>query len=44
LLEKDALDTVDTEVAALIDRAVATAREAPIPPETALLTDVYVSY
>jgi pyruvate dehydrogenase E1 component alpha subunit len=44
LLEKDALDAVDSEVAALIDRAVATAREAPIPPESALLTDVYVSY
>ena len=44
LLDKNALDTVDTEVAALIDRAVATAREAPIPPESALLTDVYVSY
>jgi acetoin:2,6-dichlorophenolindophenol oxidoreductase subunit alpha len=44
LLEKDALDAVDTEVAALIDRAVSTARDAPIPPESALLTDVYVSY
>ena len=28
----------------LIDRAVATAREAPVPEEGALLTDVYVSY
>jgi len=44
LLEMDALDAVDAEVAALIERAVATAREAPVPPETALLTDVYVSY
>jgi pyruvate dehydrogenase E1 component alpha subunit len=44
LLEKDALDGVDAEVAALIDRAVATAREAPLPPESALLTDVYASY
>jgi pyruvate dehydrogenase E1 component alpha subunit len=44
LLEADALDAVDNEVAALIDRAVATAREAPLPPESALLTDVYVSY
>jgi acetoin:2,6-dichlorophenolindophenol oxidoreductase subunit alpha len=44
LLEKDALDAVDTEVTALIDRAVATARAAPLPPESALLTDVYASY
>ena len=44
LLEEDALDTVDNEVAALIDRAVATARAAPLPPDGALLTDVYVSY
>jgi pyruvate dehydrogenase E1 component alpha subunit len=44
LLELDALDAVDAEVAALIDRAAATAREAAPPPETALLTDVYVSY
>ena len=44
LLETDALDAVDSEVAALIDRAVATAREAPVPEEGALLTDVYVSY
>ena len=38
------LDAVESEVAALIDRAVATAREAPVPPESAVLTDVYVSY
>ena len=44
LLEKDELDAVDAEVAALIDRAVATARDAPVPPESALLTDVYASY
>jgi pyruvate dehydrogenase E1 component alpha subunit len=44
LLEPAALDVVDSEVAALIDRAVATARAAPPPPESALLTDVYVSY
>jgi acetoin:2,6-dichlorophenolindophenol oxidoreductase subunit alpha len=44
LLESDVLDAVDQEVVALIDRAVATAREAPVPPDTALLTDVYVSY
>jgi pyruvate dehydrogenase E1 component alpha subunit len=44
LLEADALEAVDGEVAALIDRAVMTAREAPPPPESALLSDVYVSY
>ena len=44
LLETDALDAVDAEIASLIDRAVATAREAPLPPESTLLTDVYVSY
>ncbi|MGE0259548.1 MAG: thiamine pyrophosphate-dependent enzyme [Alphaproteobacteria bacterium] len=44
LLEADTLDAVDGEVAALIDGAVATAREAPVPEEDALLTDVYVLY
>jgi len=44
LLELDALDAIDSEVAALIDRAVAEARTAAPPPESALLTDVYVSY
>jgi TPP-dependent pyruvate/acetoin dehydrogenase alpha subunit len=44
LLEADALDAVDNEVAALIDRAVASASAAPPPLETELLTDVYVSY
>src|SRR5579863_4008382 len=44
LLETAALDAVDNEVAALIDRAVATAQAAPLPPESALLTDVYASY
>jgi acetoin:2,6-dichlorophenolindophenol oxidoreductase subunit alpha len=44
LLDTAALDAVDGEVAALIERAVATARAAPLPPESALLTDVYVSY
>ena len=44
LLEMAALDAVDQEVAALIDRAVETARAAPLPPESALLTDVYASY
>jgi pyruvate dehydrogenase E1 component alpha subunit len=44
LLEAYELDTVDAEVAALIDHAVATARAAPPPDPSALLTDVYVSY
>jgi TPP-dependent pyruvate/acetoin dehydrogenase alpha subunit len=44
LLESDALDAIDAEVARLIDRAVAAARAAPPPPAEALLTDVYVSY
>src|SRR2546429_1803109 len=44
LLDASALDRVASEVAALIDRAVETARAAPPPPDSALLTDVYVSY
>jgi len=44
LLETRELDTVDAEIAALIDQAVATARAAPPPDPAALLTDVYVSY
>jgi acetoin:2,6-dichlorophenolindophenol oxidoreductase subunit alpha len=44
LLELTALDAIDAEVAALIDRAVATARAAEPPADTDLLTDVYVSY
>jgi acetoin:2,6-dichlorophenolindophenol oxidoreductase subunit alpha len=44
LLETAALDAVDAEVAALINQAVTTARDASVPPESALLTDVYVRY
>ena len=44
LLEAAALDQVESEVAALIDRAVELARAAPPPDTDALLTDVYVSY
>jgi acetoin:2,6-dichlorophenolindophenol oxidoreductase subunit alpha len=44
LLENAELDAVETEVATLIDRAVAHARVADPPPAEALLTDVYVSY
>jgi pyruvate dehydrogenase E1 component alpha subunit len=39
-----ALDAVDAEIAALIDRAVETARTAAPPAEADLLTDVYASY
>ena len=39
-----ALDTVDAEVAALIDRAVELAQAAPPPAEADLLSDVYASY
>ena len=38
------LDAVDAEIAALIDRAVETARAVGPPAEADLLTDVYVSY
>jgi acetoin:2,6-dichlorophenolindophenol oxidoreductase subunit alpha len=44
LLDPSALDAVEAEVAALIDRAVETARTAVPPAEADLLTDVYVSY
>ena len=44
LLETAELDAVEAEVAALIDRAVETARAGAPPDETALLSDVYVSY
>ena len=43
-LEPDALDTVDAEVASLIDQAIADARAASPPDASQLLTDVYVSY
>jgi acetoin:2,6-dichlorophenolindophenol oxidoreductase subunit alpha len=44
LLETYELDTVDAEVATLIDQAVAAARAGSPPDPSALLTDVYVSY
>ena len=44
LLEADALDAVDAEIAALIDEAVAEARAGESPDPSQLLTDVYVSY
>jgi pyruvate dehydrogenase E1 component alpha subunit len=44
LLGGDELDGVDTEIRALIDRAVAEARAAPRPTADQVLTDVYISY
>ncbi|MGI9305049.1 MAG: thiamine pyrophosphate-dependent dehydrogenase E1 component subunit alpha [Gammaproteobacteria bacterium] len=44
LLEASQLDQIDTQVAQLIDEAVAEAQSAPPPTEADLLTDVYVSY
>ena len=44
LLEVAELDAVDSEVASLIDQAVAAARAGTPPDAAALLTDVYVSY
>ena len=44
LLDGAALDAVDAEVMALIDRSVAAARSAAPPTAADLLTDVYVSY
>ena len=43
-VEQGDLDGIDREVAALIDRAVAKAQQAPQPTAKDLLTDVYVSY
>lgn len=44
LLPADRLDAVDAEVAALIDQAVAEAKQAPKPTAADLETDVYVTY
>ena len=44
LLEGKDLDTVDTEVARLIDEAVIAAEASPPPTEADLATDVYVNY
>jgi TPP-dependent pyruvate/acetoin dehydrogenase alpha subunit len=43
-VEQAKLDAIDGEAAALIDEAVREAREAPLPQERELLTDVYVRY
>jgi pyruvate dehydrogenase E1 component alpha subunit len=39
-----ALDAIDGEVAVLIEQAVEAAKAAPLPAESDLITDVYVSY
>ncbi len=39
-----ALDAIDTEVAALIEHAVAEAKAAPAPVEADLYSDVYIQY
>jgi acetoin:2,6-dichlorophenolindophenol oxidoreductase subunit alpha len=44
LLEVKVMDEVDAEVKKLIEEAVADAKAAPYPPDSDLLTDVYVSY
>jgi len=44
LLEPAQMDQIDTEVGALIDDAVASARTGPAPQAADLMTDVYVSY
>ena len=44
LLDEEALDDIDREVASLIDQAVAASESAPPPAAEDLLTDVYVSY
>ncbi|MFN3591192.1 MAG: thiamine pyrophosphate-dependent dehydrogenase E1 component subunit alpha [Thermaurantiacus sp.] len=44
LLDADALDAIDAEVATLIDEAVAEARAAPVPLPEDVLEDVYAVY
>ena len=44
LIEDKDLDSVDTEVARLIDEAVAASEAAPAPKEVDLATDVYLNY
>ena len=39
-----ALDAIDTEVLALIERAVTDAKAAAPPPDSDLTTDVYIRY
>ena len=44
VIAREELDTIDREVAALIEHAVQQAKAAPLPGPEDLLTDVYVSY
>ncbi|MCY1243550.1 Acetoin:2,6-dichlorophenolindophenol oxidoreductase subunit alpha [compost metagenome] len=44
VIAREELDTIDREVAALIEHAVQEAKAAPLPGPEDLLTDVYVSY
>ncbi len=44
LLDSAELDAVDSEVLALIDEAVATAKDSPRPQPEDVLEDVYISY
>jgi len=44
LLDGEALDAVDAEVTALIERAVAESKAAPKPTAQDVLEDVYISY
>ena len=44
LLDAAALDAIDNEVAALIEKSVVEAKAAPPPPLQAMLDDVYISY
>ncbi len=43
-IEKDEFDTIDQEIAELIDSSVTAARSDPRPQASDLMTDVYVSY
>ena len=44
VVAREELDTIDREVAALIEHAVQEAKAAPQPGPEDLLTDVYISY
>jgi pyruvate dehydrogenase E1 component alpha subunit len=44
MLSESDLNSIDKEVNALIEKAVAEAKAAPLPTLADLLTDVYVKY
>ncbi|MBE04035.1 MAG: ABC transporter substrate-binding protein [Gammaproteobacteria bacterium] len=44
LIESDDLDSIDNEVAEVIENSVSKAKASPLPTSEDLLTDVYVSY